>query len=470
MSFTRSFAVILLILWPSAAPADGPVTLPNTKPLTWEGDLSERMMDGLHRYIERKIAESVERRSEYWRRDFSSAEAYEQSIRPNRERLAKILGIVNPRVPVRMERFGDDENPALVARTDRYSVYQVRWPVLEGVFGEGLLLEPAAEPVGHAVAIPDADQTPEQITGLAPGVPNESQFARRLAENGFRVVVPAILDRSDEWSGNPRIAMTNQPHREWIYRQAFQMGRHVIGYEVEKVLAAVDWLLARTGDDAKVGVAGYAEGGLLASYAAAVDPRIDACLVSGYFDSRQTVWTEPIYRNVWGLLREFGDAEIATLVAPRGLVVEYSEVPLVTGPPPQREGRRGGGAAGELKTSPYSSVLDEFNRIDTLIPPGFQKKHLTSGPGEGPIGPGSQEAIEKFAGLLGIVSSMSISDEVPADGRKRFDPTERQRRQVSELENHVQWLVRDADHTRDQFFLAKAAPEYEKQRGRWITG
>ena len=36
--------------------------------------------------------------------------------------------------------------------------------------------------------------------------------------------------------------MTNQPHREWIYRQAFHMGRHVIGYEVQKVLSAVEWL------------------------------------------------------------------------------------------------------------------------------------------------------------------------------------------------------------------------------------
>ena len=38
----------------------------------------------------------------------------------------------------------------------------------------------------------------------------------------------------------PLVAYTNQPHREFIYRQAFEMGRHIIGYEVEKVQAAVD--------------------------------------------------------------------------------------------------------------------------------------------------------------------------------------------------------------------------------------
>jgi len=53
--------------------------------------------------------------------------------------------------------------------------------------------------------------------------------------------------------------MTDQPHREWIYRQAFHMGRHIIGYEVQKVLAAVDWFRSRN-PNIKIGVAGYAEG------------------------------------------------------------------------------------------------------------------------------------------------------------------------------------------------------------------
>ena len=57
----------------------------------------------------------------------------------------------------------------------------------------------------------------------------------------------------------------------------------------------------------------------------------DAVLVSGYFNSRQKVWDEPIYRNVWGLLSEFGDAEIASLIAPRTLVIEYSQVPGING-------------------------------------------------------------------------------------------------------------------------------------------
>ena len=55
---------------------------------------------------------------------------------------------------------------------------------------------------------------------------------------------------------------TNQTHREWIYRQAITFGRHVIGYEVQKVLAAVDWFARQdAGKPLPVGVVGWGEGG-----------------------------------------------------------------------------------------------------------------------------------------------------------------------------------------------------------------
>jgi hypothetical protein len=107
---------------------------------------------------------------------------------------------------------------------------------------------------------------------------------------------------------------------------AFEVGRHIIGYEVQKVLAAVDWFESEnTKRQLPIGVMGYGEGGLLALYSAAIDTRIDATVVSGYFQPREGVWQEPIYRDVWGLVREFGDAELAGMIAPRTLIVEASQ-------------------------------------------------------------------------------------------------------------------------------------------------
>jgi cephalosporin-C deacetylase-like acetyl esterase len=90
-----------------------------------------------------------------------------------------------------------------------------------------------------------------------------------------------------------------------VYRQAFEVGRHIIGYEVQKVLAAVDALENFNKDlqqNLPIGVAGVGDGGLLAMHAAALDPRIDATWVAGYFQPREGVWDEPIDRNVWRLL------------------------------------------------------------------------------------------------------------------------------------------------------------------------
>ena len=64
----------ILLLW--SAPLMADAALPNTRPLTWEGDFAAKMLDGMHRYIDRKMAESVESRQKFWRRDFSSREAY----------------------------------------------------------------------------------------------------------------------------------------------------------------------------------------------------------------------------------------------------------------------------------------------------------------------------------------------------------------------------------------------------------
>src|SRR5216117_3074011 len=59
----------LLLAIPAAA-VEGLEVLPQTKPLDWEErDLSSRLMDGAHRFIERKIAESVAQRGQFWARD-----------------------------------------------------------------------------------------------------------------------------------------------------------------------------------------------------------------------------------------------------------------------------------------------------------------------------------------------------------------------------------------------------------------
>ena len=437
----------------SVPAADAPATLASTRPLQWaEEDLSARLMDGAHAFVERKMAEAVEKRGAFWARDFSSVEAYLKSVQPNRERLREIIGAVDARLPAAMERYGDDRWEALVAETPRYRVYQVRWAVLDRLWGSGLLLQPKAAPVARVVVVPDADQSPEQLLGLEPGVPAESQVARRLAENGCEVIVPVTVSREKLKTDDKQLRTSDQTHREWIYRQAFHMGRHVIGYEVQTVLAAVDWFAART-DGVKVGVCGYVEGGLVAFHAAALDPRIHAALVSGYFDSRQEVWAEPIYRNVWGRLREFGDAEVASLILPRVLVIEHSAVPVITG------------HKGDLKTPAFASVKAEVARIETGKK--FPRPVLVSGDGDGTSGPFSEQALTEFTRALGIGKLTPLSADLPTERRRDFDPAARHQRHFKEMEGQVQTLVQRSEHVRDRAFLYAVMPELADSK--WST-
>ena len=363
---------------PGATPsASSASVLPGTAPLTDAGDLVFEMEDGIVEFLRKRTKEVPQERAQLWHWDYYSAQAYEKSVAPHREHLRKIAGAVDPRVsPATLEIIAHPEQPAEVACGQNYKVLEVRWPVFDavdfglcGMHAEGLLLEPAGPAKAHIVAIPDADWTPEMLAGLVEGAPANAQFARRLAENGCQVLVPMLINRDDTFSGNPEIRMTNEPHREFIYRIAYELGRHIIGYEVQKILAGVDWFTSHD-PKGRIGVMGYGEGGLIAFYAAALDSRIRATVVSGYFDERENVSAEPIYRNVWGLLREFGDAEIASLIAPRTLIVEACRGPEVNGPPAAVDGRSNMACpVGRLSTPKIESVRREADRARAIFAP-----------------------------------------------------------------------------------------------------
>jgi dienelactone hydrolase len=441
--------------------------LPGTTPLTADSDFAMQMVDGINQHLQKATAASVGERAKLWKRNYQSREAYEQSVAVNREHLRRIIGAVDPRLPVRDIALDDViSRQGAVAEGTGYKVYAVRWPVFQGVDGEGLLLQPDRAPVARIVAIPDADSSPEMLAGLAPGIDAEAQTARRLAEAGCQVLVPVLIDRSDKWSGIPGIGMTNQPHREWIYRMAYEVGRHIIGYEVQKVMAAVDWFTVENeSHSVPVGIVGYGEGGLIAFYSAALDTRVSTTLVSGYFQSRQDLWKEPVYRDVWAILHEFGDAEIASLIAPRRLIVEASRGPEVAGPPPETDERKGATPNGRLTTPPLESVKREVERAQPFFAGLHAPAHLRlvlSGDGHGP--PGSSAALNALFEAIDVKQNLASTGASPRDHRVNFDPSVRLHRQFDQLVGYTQDLVGKSPAKRVQFWSKADTSSPEKWR------
>jgi dienelactone hydrolase len=422
-----------------SAPAQ---TLPGTAPLTESGPLAAQMVAGIDRYLLRAAEEAKGGREARWRPDWSSAAAFEASVTPNRERLRRLIGAVDARVPFDAPALDAAVGrSAVVATAAGYRVLAVRWPVLEGVDAEGLLLEPTASSGGSAalrarvVALPDADQPPEAV---AAGV------GKRLAENGCLVLIPTLIDSRDTWSGTPRFGYTNQTHREFLYRMAYEMGRHPIGYEAQKTLAAVDWF-ARAEPRLPIGVHGYGEGGLIALYAAALDRRIDAVAVSGYFGPREELWREPIYRNVWSLLAEFGDAGVARLIAPRRLIVEAAPGPEIEGPPAPSKTHRATAAPGRLTTPPLDAVRAEFARARSAWERlgAADRVRLVERPGDATLS-------TLLAGLGGAAALRPAG--APARSARTVDADARMRRQLQQLIDFTQRLVAESPFVRAKFW------------------
>ena len=458
-------AAILLVLFgcrwkqPESIPENevGGARLPATRPLTLKGDIASHLVDGVDRFLLREIEKSIERRAKYWNRDFSSAQSYNKSLEPNRKRLSQIIGVRDERVQFdSLEMVATTRQPALVGRGDGYEIYSVRWPAFGDVHGEGLLLTPHnSSKVADIIAIPDADQTPEQIAGLAEGVAVQSQYARRLAESGCQVLVPVLINRTIEKRYPPERGDGNRlSNREFLYRSAFELGRHIIGYEVQKVLAAVDWFIKDANStEAKIGVIGWGQGGLLALYSGALDSRIDTVVVSGYFEPRQNIWQETLDRNIFGLLEQFGDAELASMIAPRPLIIEAVKGPELLLPVRTKDNLTYAGGPGRLVTPKLEDVRREAERakrlVDKLKPPP-RIELIVSDNGTGPYGTAKT--------LAAMLNSLSPGARLAQSGKplqrlcQKFDPKGRQHRQIHEIDHHNQWLLRESPYVRDKFF------------------
>jgi dienelactone hydrolase len=448
------------------AKVDG-LPLEGTAALTMEGDIAAQLVAGIDKFLLREIELSVGRREQYWKRDFSSPEAYNKSIEPNRERLKKILGVVDERVAFDApELVATVGKTALVGRGENYEIFAVRWPAVRQVHGEGLLLIPKGEKVADIIAIPDADQTPEQICGLAEGVPTESQFARRLAENGCRVLVPTLVSREMSKRAPPGMpGRANLTNREFVYRPAFELGRHIVGYELQKVLAGVDWFAKEASggrqpaEDARIGVIGYGEGGMVALFAGAIDSRIDATCVSAYFGPRSSIWNHPIDRNVFGVLDQFGDAELGAMISPRRLFIEMNNRPHLVLPSE-------GGAPAEV-TDDFPDVQDGVNkegmRLAALRKPGANKSGMLAFVAQNPERLGVRMGSWRY-----VLPRKEGGPEKPQAVERLVDTnaSRRQQRQIDEIIRDTQHVLAESPYVRQKFMKkladCKTVEEYER--------
>ncbi len=155
-------------------------------------------------------------------------------------------------------------------------------------------------------------------------------FGVALCRRGFLVAAPEIScfgERRTDYSYLDRELGQGEPttcHNAATY--AFMLGKSALGLRVRDDMRLIDYLstLAEA-DTGRLGMMGISGGGMLTFFATALDARIEACVVSGYYSSFAAsilAMNHCTCNLVPGLLTIGEMTDIVGLILPRPLLVE----------------------------------------------------------------------------------------------------------------------------------------------------
>lgn len=446
------------LAWTGWATAASAPTLPGTTPLepATGDERSREMVAAIDRFSEGLIASAAQERTERWKHALADENGRATFKTEMRQKLRACLGMVDEAHRVahpRLEIVSPADTPGKpLAEGEGWTAHWVRWPVFDGVTGEGVLLRPKGRVLARVICVPDAVTSPLEALWQA-GPESPLSLARRMAASGCEVIAPVILNRDTKDSVNERFGIkTNVPRREWIHRQAYLLGRTLTGYETEKLLALADALTSDASDHPVLGVIGQGEGGWLALHAAALDERFNSIWLAGCFTSRDHLWEEPLDRNTFGYLNDFDAAEEGALIAPRRMLISLLTPPSnsATVAAPPAKGVRNIAAPGSATYPDLWRAQQQTHRLVELLPTTYEQR------GTGLLLPSTPalDGAKSFLLPLGLVD-LSGKEETGAIQDPLADV--HQSEQTRELQNFTQARIAECENERETGFW-KAAP------------
>jgi cephalosporin-C deacetylase-like acetyl esterase len=284
-----------------------------TAPVT--DDIREEQRQQIIRYFTSQIAATPAKRDLLWRPDFFSLRAYRASVQKHRVHLREMLGLIEPKLGTpQIKILRDDAN---------LRVEDVTLPMDSGFDARALVFSPRPGPLAAAIiAIPPATESREEFAGIMEGTTPAAWLKVLLARN-VAVAIPITVERRDD---HPICRQAGgKDRRRVLWRAGFIVGRTLVGQEALQASALRQFLATRQNAALKpIAVMGQGEGGMTALYAGALDEQFAGVASVDYFQQRENCWQEPVDQVLYAQLKEFGDAEVAALIAPRPLFVVTS--------------------------------------------------------------------------------------------------------------------------------------------------
>ena len=199
----------------------------------------------------------------------------------------------------------------------------------------GYLLTPrnAKGPLATMICVPGHGRGVDDIVGIddkgrdrADKAGYQHDFAIQVVEAGMAAVAVepiAFGCRRDARSAKRGLGNSAcQP----VAGAALLLGETMIAWRVYDVMRTIDWIETRKDLDAsRVGLMGISGGGTITTFAAALEPRIKAAMISGYlntFKASIVAMSHCIDNYVPGILNWCENYDVASLIAPRPLYVE----------------------------------------------------------------------------------------------------------------------------------------------------
>jgi dienelactone hydrolase len=277
----------------------------------------------------RKLHDQAPLRMTFRASSRADAEAWQQRLRP---KIAELIGsFPSERSPLTPETLEVRDFPSY--RREKF-IFQSR----PGLWVLGYLLTPRgpAEPHAAVIALPGHGRGVDDLVGIdekgqdrTVKVGYEYDYAVQVAEHGMAAVAiepmgfgcrrdPATIEKS-------LTASVCQP----TAGSALLLGQTMIGWRVYDVMRTIDWIATRKElDAARVGCMGCSGGGTVTLFAAALDARIKAALMScslnTFRDSIMSI-SHCIDNYVPGILNWAEMYDVAGLIAPRAFFAESGE-------------------------------------------------------------------------------------------------------------------------------------------------
>ena len=182
---------------------------------------------------------------------------------------------------------------------------------------------------GHGRGVDDIVGIDEQGRDRTDKAGYQHDFAVQIAEAGLAAVAIEPMGfgcRRDALNAKRGLA---QKGCEPIAGGALMTGQTLIGWRIWDIMRTVDYIATRPDlDRSRVGCMGISGGGTATLFAAALEPRLKAAMVSGYLNTfRDSIGSlaHCVDNYVPGILNWAEMHDVAGLIAPRPLFVESGE-------------------------------------------------------------------------------------------------------------------------------------------------